>query len=175
MATIETERLIIRSWTLDDVPALAKHANNPRIARNLRDAFPHPYSEEDAVFFIREIAMAHPDEILAITYNEEAIGGVGALPGTDISRLNCEIGYWLAEPFWGQGLTTEAVSAFCEYLFEHYPFIRIFATPFGSNKASQALLLKCGFVLEAVFKQNLIKDGELEDEMVFALRRVHGG
>lgn len=175
MARIETERLVLRSWTPEDVPALAKYANNPRIARNLRDAFPHPYSEADAGFFIREVAMTHPDEVLAITRGGEAIGGIGAMPGTDISRLNCEIGYWLAEPFWGQGLTTEAVSAFCEYLFEHHAFIRIFATPFGSNKASQALLINCGFVLEAVFKQNLIKNGELEDEMVFAFRRPYAG
>ena len=161
----------LRPWNLDDVPALVRYANNPKISARLTDAFPSPYTEEDAVRFITMAQSADPIRLFAICNDQEAIGGIGLHPQEDIYRNNAELGYWLGEPFWGKGIMTSCVREIVAYGFEKLPITRIFARPFGSNKGSQQVLIKAGFHLEAHIPQILIKNGQLEDEMVFAVRR----
>lgn len=161
----------IRSWSLDDVEDLVKYANNPRVAANLTDGFPHPYTKEDAERFITMAMSATPTRIFAIELNGEAVGGIGLHLQEDIYRNNAELGYWLAEPFWGKGIMTGIVKEIVNYGFAHFSINRIYARPFGSNMGSQRVLEKAGFQLEARFHKTLIKNGELEDELVFAIRR----
>ncbi len=161
----------LRPWTLDDVDALVKYANNPRVAANLTDGFPHPYTKEDAERFITMAMSATPTRIFAIECNNEAVGGIGLHLQEDIYRNNAELGYWLAEPFWGKGIMTGIVKEIVTYGFAHFPINRIYARPFGSNLGSQRVLEKAGFHLEGRFHKTLIKNGELEDELVFAIRR----
>src|SRR5690606_938234 len=96
--------------------------------------------------------------ILAITIEDEFVGGIGLHPQNDIYRLNAELGYWLAEPFWGQGIISKAIQEMIQYGFAKLPIQRIFARPFGSNLASQRVLEKNGFILEARIKGCLIKN-----------------
>ena len=98
-------------------------------------------------------------------------GGVGLHPASDISRMNAELGYWIAEPFWNKGIATAAVSQMVKRGFELFEFTRIFARPFGHNKASQRVLTKCGFVHEATIRDGFIKNGQYCDELIYALRR----
>lgn len=161
----------IRPWSLDDVEHLVKYANNPRVASNLTDGFPHPYTKADAERFITMAMSASPTRIFAIDMNGEAIGGIGLHLQEDIYRNNAELGYWLAEPFWGKGIMTKIVREAVQYGFKHFPIERIYARPFGTNMGSQRVLEKAGFVLEAHFYKTLIKNGKLEDELVFAVRR----
>jgi RimJ/RimL family protein N-acetyltransferase len=161
----------LRPWKKSDLPDLIRYANNPNIAANLVDQFPHPYTESDARVFISRTLEQHHVQMLAITLEEKAIGGIGLHPMADIFRMNAELGYWLAEPFWGQGIMTEAIRLMVAHGFAHKPDIqRIFARPFGSNFASQRALEKAGFELEARFSQTLIKNGTIEDELVYAIR-----
>lgn len=161
----------IRPWSLDDVEDLVKYANNPRVAANLTDGFPHPYTKADAERFITMAMSATPTRIFAIELNGEAVGGIGLHLQEDIYRNNAELGYWLAETFWGKGIMTEIVKEIVNYGFAHFSINRIYARPFGSNRGSQRVLEKAGFVLEAHFYKTLIKNGKLEDELVFAIRR----
>jgi ribosomal-protein-alanine N-acetyltransferase len=165
------QKLTLRPWTLDDVSSLARYANNPNIAKNLTDRFPHPYEEKHAVAFIERFIGQDKPKVLAMDINGEAVGGIGLHPQPDVKRKNFELGYWLAEPFWGKGITTEAVRRMVDYGFSNWDITRIFATPFGPNIGSQKVLEKAGFTLEARFEKTFYKQGEFLDELVYAVRR----
>lgn len=161
----------LRPFRETDLANLVKYANNPKIAQNLTDAFPHPYTEVAGKAFIQMALKNSPPNILAITIEDEFVGGIGLHPQADIHRLNAELGYWLAEPFWGQGIVTQAIKEMIVYGFANLPIERIFARPFGSNIASQRVLEKAGFSLEARLSKTLIKNGLIEDELIYAVRK----
>jgi len=163
--------ITIRPWKTDDLTNLVKYANNPDIAKRLTDAFPHPYTEEDGIRFIEMTNKQDPTLIFAIDLDGEAIGGIGLHPRQDIDRLNAELGYWLAEPYWGRGIISEVIPMMVKKGFEILQIERIYARPFGSNMASQRVLEKSGFRLEARFDKVLIKNNVLEDELIYAIRR----
>ena len=81
------------------------------------------------------------------------------------------MGYWLGEAFWGRGIISNSIIQAVQFAFDTYDIDRVFARPFGSNIASQRVLEKNGFTLEARLKQTLIKNGVMEDELVYAIRR----
>ncbi len=161
----------LRGWDPRDIGSLLKYADNYQIAKNLTDKFPHPYRREDGEKFIAFASGFDPARIFAIDINGEAVGSIGIFPQEDVHRLNAEMGYWLAEPFWGRGIISEAISRVVEYGFKTWDINRIFARPYGTNLASQRVLEKNGFVLEARYRGTLIKNGELLDELIYAIRR----
>jgi [ribosomal protein S5]-alanine N-acetyltransferase len=161
----------LRPWQTSDLSSLVRYANNFNIAKNMTDQFPHPYSSENGKTFIEMATSSSPPHILAIEINGEACGGIGIHPQKDIQRKNAELGYWLAEPYWGKGIISRAISRIVEYGFTHWDINRIFARPFGTNLASQKALEKAGFNLEAKFERSLIKNGEYLDELIYAIRR----
>jgi RimJ/RimL family protein N-acetyltransferase len=81
------------------------------------------------------------------------------------------MGYWLAEDYWGKGIMPEAIRQMVEYSFNNLDIDRIFARPFGINIASQRVLEKAGFILEARFEKTILKNGEHLDEMYYAVRK----
>ena len=161
----------LRPFRADDLSNLVKHANNGNIANNLTDQFPHPYTLEHGRAFIATAMSSHPANIMAIDVAGEVVGAIGIHPQNDIQRLNAEMGYWLAEHLWGKGMMTEAIRRMVNYAFENFAIDRIFARPFGSNLASQKVLEKAGFTQEARFSKTLIKNGEKQDELYYAIRR----
>ncbi len=161
----------LRPWKADDLENLVKHANNFEIAKNMMDNFPHPYSEEDGRKFLDMVSKQNPPLILAIDIDGKAVGSIGLHPKKDIMRKNGEMGYWLAKPFWGQGIITKAIMQMSKYGFENLNIERIFARPFGTNIASQKALEKAGFKLEAHLENTLYKNEEYEDELIYALRK----
>ena len=132
----------IRPWTASDLDNLVKYANNWNVAKNLTDKFPHPYTETDAKFFIEFATIDDPIHIFAIDIDGEAAGGIGIHPQTDIFIKNAELGYWLGEPFWGQGIISNAIRQITDFAFTTYEIDRVFARPFGTNTASQRFLKK---------------------------------
>ena len=160
----------LRSWTLNDLDSLVKYANNEKIAANMMDRFPHPYTIENGKAFIEMASKATIPNIMAIEIAGEAAGGIGLHLQEDVYRKNAELGYWLAEPFWGNGIITAVIPQMIAYGFEHFDIERIFARPFGRNIASQKVLEKAGFQLEARFERTIYKNGRFEDELVYAIR-----
>ena len=150
----------LRSFTINDLDSLVKYANNPKIANNLTDKFPHPYTEENGKMFIEFATKNSPTNIFAIDINGEICGGIGIHPQEDVYRKNAELGYWLAEPFWGNGIITKAIVQMVDYGFKNFDITRIFARPYGTNEASQRVLEKAGFILEGKFEKTLFKNGE---------------
>jgi [ribosomal protein S5]-alanine N-acetyltransferase len=160
--------LRVRSWRKNDLDALVRHANNAKVAANLRDQFPHPYTRSAAATYLVEVRLADVETSFAVEYAGEAIGGIGFRLGTDISRLSAEIGYWLGEPYWGRGLTTRAVFATSEWAFENYKLTRVFAMAFSHNVGSMRVLEKAGFTREGILRRSAIKNGVLLDQVLYA-------
>ena len=145
----------LRPWQLSDIDSLAKYANNPNIAQFLTNGFPHPYTLENAKCFIKMVSQHNPTQIFAIDVNGEAVGSIGLHPQSDIMEKNIELGYFLGEPFWGNGIITESVKQMVVYGFQNFDIVRIYARPYGNNLASQRVLEKVGFKLEARIEKNI--------------------
>jgi RimJ/RimL family protein N-acetyltransferase len=158
----------LRPWRREDIPALARSANNWNIARNLRDRFPHPYTERDARAFVHASLSARPPLSFAIVVGGEAGGGIGISPGSDVERFSAEVGYWLAEPLWGRGITSEALTLVSEYAFRECNLLRLFALPFADNVSSIRVLEKAGYVREGVLRASAVKEGVARDQALFA-------
>lgn len=168
---IQIDTGIVRSWTPGDAPALARHANNRAIWRNLKDRFPNPYTRSDAEAFIAHCMEEKPESSFAIAVGDEAVGAIGFEHRGDIWRRSVELGYWLAQPYWGHGITTGAVRAMTDWAFETWEITRIWAGVFAWNPASARVLEKAGFVYEGRLRQSAVKDGELVDELIYAVVR----
>jgi RimJ/RimL family protein N-acetyltransferase len=158
----------VRSWRASDAASLSTHANNRKVWINLRDRFPHPYSEKDARAFLRHIQQTPEETFLAIVVDGEAVGGIGFVKQPDVERVSAEIGYWLGEAFWGRGITTDALRAVTRYAFDHHQLSRLFALPFATNVASCRVLEKAGYGLEGRLRRSAIKDGVILDQLQYA-------
>jgi [ribosomal protein S5]-alanine N-acetyltransferase len=162
------ERSEVRSWRATDLEPLVRYADNRSIWINLRDRFPHPYGHGDGRRFIRAARKMVPETFFAIAVGGEAVGGIGYVLQHDVERVSAEVGYWLGEPFWGRGITSEALAAVTRYAIEQHQLTRLFAVPFAYNTASCRVLEKAGYVLEGRLRRSAIKNGEVIDQFQYA-------
>jgi RimJ/RimL family protein N-acetyltransferase len=160
----------IRSWRIEDAKHLAEALNNKKIHENLRDGLPYPYTEDDAKDYI--LAMLEADKDItyafAITVNDKAVGSIGVFRKDNIHCKTAEMGYYVAEPYWGQGIVTSAVKQVCNYIFENTDIIRIFAEPFAHNIGSCRVLEKSDFVYEGTLRKNAVKNGIVLDMKMYS-------
>ena len=107
--------VMLRPWRPEDAPSIARHADDPQVAANLRDVFPCPYQLSDAEEFIRLCRAAEPEQAIfrAIVVDGQAVGSVALTRGTDVCRRSAELGYWLGRALWGRGIMTKAVEEMC--------------------------------------------------------------
>ena len=138
---LETERLTLRRPTFADVKAIARLANDRRIAENTR-RLPHPYSADHAIAFLRATANEDRETVFLIENNHTPIGVVGL----DRSQPDApELGYWLGVAHWGQGFATEAARAAIDFAFEEFDIEQLMSGARVANPASRNILEKCGF------------------------------
>jgi RimJ/RimL family protein N-acetyltransferase len=170
---IQVDRhIVIRSWRLEDAERTAQLANNRKVSINLRDTFPYPYTLADAESYLRHVTTAKPETGFAIVNEEGAIGGIGLVLGADVQRKTAELGYWLGEPFWGQGIMSRVVSTFVRWAFDTFDLHRVFADPYSSNPASARVLEKNGFSLEGIKRCSAVKEGVVLNQLLYARTRV---
>ncbi|MEM8961360.1 MAG: GNAT family N-acetyltransferase [Acidobacteriota bacterium] len=162
----------VRSWRRYDRVSLSKHADNPEVARHLRDRFPQPYRLRDADEWIDFCRSCAPQTDFAIVVDGEAVGGIGLIPQDDIARISAEIGYWLGEPVWGRGIATAAVTAFANWAFEAFELRRLYACVLENNPASCRVLEKCGFEREGRLRSSALKDDQVLDQFLYAKLRA---
>lgn len=165
---LEGTRCVVRPWRMADAEALARHANNVNVARQLRDRFPHPYAKADANAFLKAAVSDRDSSNLAIEVGGEAAGAIGYVIGTDVERYSAEIGYWLGEAHWARGIATEAVVLLTDHAFAAVNLLRLFALPFGDNAGSMRVLEKAGYAREAVLKSSSVKYGRPRDQALYA-------
>lgn len=168
------ERCELRPFVAEDAPSLARQANDVTVWRNLRDAFPHPYTLEHAISFIEHTLGGPPGCHLAIVIDGQAVGGIGLKLGMDVERVSAELGYWLGAPFRGRGVMSEAIRAFTDDSFDRFSLTRIFALPFANNPASCRALEKAEFTLEGILRRSCIKDGQILDQRQYSRIREDG-
>lgn len=161
----------VRSWQWRDRNSLVRYGNNRNVWINLRDRFPHPYTEADARFWLESVVGAKPETTFAITVADEAVGGIGYTVQTDVAHRSAEIGYWLGEEFWGRGITTEALVAVTDYAFATHDLCRLYAHVFAWNPASARVLEKAGYVFEGRLRKSVTKDGQTIDQLMYATIR----
>lgn len=169
MDTLEGQGFVLRKWKLIDATSLAKHGNNTKIAENLRDGFPSPYTIQDAQMWIEMMLENRKDLVYAIEIDGEACGGIGLHAAKDVYRFNAELGYWLSEKYWGKGIITDAVGLMVNYAFTRTNWIRVYAGVFSKNLASMKVLEKNGFQKKAVFTKSVKKQGVFMDEHIYSI------
>lgn len=164
--------ITLRPWVEADAELLTVYFNNINIWNNLRDYIPHPYTIEDAEKFIHVQKEIFPTLNFAIMSGEELVGGIGIILGEDVYKMNVELGYWIAEPFWGTGIATEAVRQMNYYVFENFAINRIVAEVFEYNKTSMRVLEKNGYHLECVRRKAVLKNDFLYDNYVWVVQKI---
>jgi RimJ/RimL family protein N-acetyltransferase len=137
----------------------------------MTDGFPSPFTPDAARVFIASTETDNPRQIFAIEVDGRVVGSIGIFPQGDTHRLSAELGYWLAEEFWGRGIMAVAIVQIVDYGFRTFDVEQIFARPFGSNIRSHKVLHKAEFRVEARFEDTIIKNGHHDDELCFATRR----
>ena len=160
----------IRRWELSDARDLATALSNKKMQDNLRDGLPYPYTEQDGKEFISAMLAANENDTFAfaITVNGKVIGSIGAFRQTNIHNKTAELGYYIAEEYWGKGIMTEAVKQLCDYVFSHTDIIRIYAEPFAYNIGSCRVLEKAGFQYEGTLRSNALKNGNVLDMKMYS-------
>ena len=163
----------IRKWKLTDAKDIAVALSNKKIQDNLRDGLPYPYSEQDGIDFISSMLSANEDETFAfaIILDDKAIGSIGVFRQQNIHRQTAEMGYYIAEEYWGKGIMTDAVKQICHYVFENSDILRIYAEPFAYNTGSCRVLEKAGFQYEGTLRNNAVKNGKVIDMNMYSLLR----
>lgn len=164
----------IRKWELTDAGDLARAISNTKIQNNLRDGLPYPYTKQDAIEYISAMLSSDENEVFAfaITADGKAIGSIGVFRQENIHRRTAELGYYIAEKYWGKGITTEAVKQISKYVFDKSDIIRIYAEPFAYNTASCRVLEKAGFQYEGTLRNNAVKNGKIIDMKMYALLKT---
>ena len=163
----------IRKWKLTDAKDIAVALSNKKIQDNLRDGLPYPYSEKDGIDFISSMISANEDETFAfaITLDDKVTGSIGVFRQQNIHRQTAEMGYYIAEEYWGKGIMTDAVKQICEYVFKNSDILRIYAEPFAYNTGSCRILEKVGFQYEGTLRNNAVKNGKVIDMKMYSLLR----
>ena len=166
----------MRQWQISDAEALKNIINNKKILDNLRNGIPYPYTIENAKEFITQTLNAEKGSqyAWAVLANGKMIGNIGVFRKDNIHCRTAEIGYYIAEEYWGMGIMTNVLKNVCKFIFENTDIIRIFAEPFAYNTASCRVLEKTGFALEGVLRQNAVKNGKILDMKMYSIIKTNG-
>lgn len=158
----------VRPWNSDDAPSLVQQANSRNVWLTLRDLFPYPYTSQDAKTYLERVTKEELCTSFCIEVNGSAVGGIGLRLGSDVTKYSAELGYWLGEALWGQGIMSEVVVAFTDYCFQNFPICRLEAFLFANNPASVRVLEKAGYILEGRLRNSVVKDGQVLDSLLYA-------
>lgn len=168
---IETERLILRAFTIADSSEVQRMAGKVEVASNTL-AMPFPYHDGMAEAWIsthQQEFEDHKSVILAIELKAQHIlaGAIGL--SLQFPYNNAELGYWIGQEYWGKGYCTEAVKAMIEFGFQHMKLHKIYANYFHNNPASGRVMKKAGMKYEAILNSHLLHWGEYKDLICYGI------
>ena len=170
---IITERLLLTELKAEDIKDIVEYASNKNISDSTLN-LPHPYSEKDAIYWIN---LAHQglksgtNYIFAIRLKDEAkfIGGIGL--GVEKRFNRAEVGYWIAEPFWGKGIATEATKAIIKFGFNELKLNKLTSSHLAKNPASGKVMQKSGMIKEGELKKHILKDSEYHNLVLYGITK----
>lgn len=147
-------------------------ANNYAVAKNLRDFFPFPYTEQDACDFIDMASKGLMGQVFSVEMEGTFIGVGSLIPQKHEHRINAETGYWIGEPYWGNGYATTVVKLLTQHAFEKLDLLRLYAYVYSYNAASMRVLEKAGFHKEAIIRSSVIKHDKIYDEYLYSMIKL---
>lgn len=156
----------LRKFKESDVNRLAALANDPEVSRYMTTAFPHPYTPEDATWWVQE--GAKQGMVRAIDYQGQLVGCVGAQPLRFEHSRTANIGYWLGRGYWGKGLAAQALLLLTEQIFQETDIVRLQASVYSPNIASMRVLEKAGYRQEAILSRAIFKHDQFYNEHIFS-------
>lgn len=142
LPVLKTKRLTLRPLSHTDADRVVALVGDYEVSKML-SVVPHPYSQEDAVWWINQTAAfdAHGERAFAI---DDGSGLIGAI-SVGRARPEPNFGYWLGKPYWGRGLMSEAARAVLAWHFEASPQTTVMSGALNENPASLKVLRKLGF------------------------------
>lgn len=156
----------LREFKNEDKQLLVVYLNEESVTKFMSARLPTPYTQESAAWWINvgsKIGIAK-----AIIKDDILVGSISAIAGEFERQKSAEIGFWLARPFWGQGIASQALTEFSKNLFQTTDIVRLHASVFEGNTASAKVLERCGFKLEAVLEKAIYKNGDFFNELHYA-------
>ena len=172
LPTLNTDRLILRPFTLADAPDVERLAGAWEVAdTTLR--IPHPYPKGGGAAWINTRLAAWADNkslALAIAPHETSSAIIGAISlALDQQHSHGELGYWIGSDYWGQGFATEASRAIIAFAFTELGLHRVQAGHFTRNPSSGRVMQKLGMKFEGVMRAAYFRWGRFEDVALYAI------
>lgn len=142
---METKRLLLRSWQEQDAESLYEYAKDPDVGPPA--GWPPHTDVENSRQIIREV-LSRPETYAVCLKDGKPIGSVGLHLETDMTDREdeCELGYWIGKPFWGQGLIPEAARELLRHAFEELGMRAVWCGYYDGNEKSRRVQEKLGFV-----------------------------
>jgi ribosomal-protein-alanine N-acetyltransferase len=168
---LQTQRLILRPFHVDDVEDVLSYAADPEFGRYLIDMPDHPYTRSDAAEFLAR-TVPTPTETnadFAVVFEGHVIGAVDLT--VDPNQRTAELGYAIARAFWGRGLAPEAATALLDWGFRTFDIDKVFASANAENVKSHRVMDKLGMKQEALLRQHRHFRGRQVDKVVYAILR----
>jgi ribosomal-protein-alanine N-acetyltransferase len=171
--TLETDRLSLRPFTLDDAPRVQELAGDRAIADTTLH-IPHPYADGAAGAWIdtHDAEFAAGKSVVfavALRSTDTLVGAIGLT--LDSNDARAEMGYWIGKPYWNRGYATEAGRAVLDYAFNELELNRVYASYLRRNPASGRVMEKLGMQHEGRLRQHIRKWGVFEDLEVRGILR----
>lgn len=171
---LETERLILRPWTVEDAESLYEYAKDPDIGPAA--GWPVHTSVENSKEIIETVLSEPHTYAVCLKEDSKPIGSISLMQGRQshlpLPDTEAEIGYWIGKPFWGQGLIPEAVRALQTFAFETLKLERLWCGYFEGNDKSRRVQEKCGFQPHSILEEvPLPLLGEVRKEHVLILEK----
>ena len=144
---LKTKRLILRPWELSYAESLYKYACNPKVGP-IAGWNVHT-SVENSREIIKDVLSKPETYAVVLKETNEPVGSVGLMIGNEsnigLPDTECEVGYWIGVPYWGQGFIPEAVCCLMKYGFENLKINKMWCGYFDGNTNSKRVAEKCGF------------------------------
>ncbi len=151
----ETERLILRPWEEYDAESLYEYASDPAIGPIA--GWPVHTSVENSLEIIKNVLAVPETYAICLKKDNKAIGSIGLMLNgtTDMTDKDdeCELGYWIGKPFWGNGYTPEAGRELLRHGFEDLGMTTIWCGYYEGNTKSKRVQEKCGFIYHHMSKE----------------------
>jgi RimJ/RimL family protein N-acetyltransferase len=174
--SLQTERLLLRPFRLDDAPEVQRLAGDREVASTTL-LIPHPYKDGMAEAWIATHEEQFAEGLQAVfaivrKADQRLLGAIGLSIKSEHARA--ELGYWIGRPYWNQGYATEAAAAVVRYGFEALGLNRVFAQHMVRNPASGRVMQKIGMQHEGRLRQHVQKWDQFEDVEIYSLLRGDG-
>jgi RimJ/RimL family protein N-acetyltransferase len=163
--------IVLREYAESDLERLVSLANNENVSRYLVYTFPYPYTKADGEWWINTGSKQNGVITRVIEYQGQLVGSVGITRQTGWREHLGEIGYWIGEEYWGQGIATAALALMTDHAFTSLQFRKLHAPVLAPTRASMRVLEKCGYMPEAVLKAEVRKYDRFFDIHQFARHR----